>query len=116
MFLISAPAFIILPFKLRPLAHLSSKTRRAFAPNSFGAVALSFKKTKLILATAYLAEKLSKSLVVIRRTFFTLFPFNQLLSNGAGTEEVLSPRRRKNKTKIYQMLHKNLVRSKLKIN
>jgi len=114
VFLISAPAFIILPFKLRPLAHLSSKTRRAFAPNSFGAVALSFKKTKLILATAYLAEKAFKKWVVIRIVSLTLFPFNQILSDGGGGRGKFF-RLNGEKTKKFRMLQLEKLRTKLKI-
>jgi len=57
VFLSFCPRLFIFTLLQRPTAHLSSKTRRAFAPNSIGAVALAFKKTKLFLATAYLAEK-----------------------------------------------------------
>jgi len=55
-------------------------------------VALAFKKTKLILATAYLAEKAFKSWVVIRIFFLTLFPFYQILSHGAGAERKMATR------------------------
>jgi len=45
------------------------------------------KKTKLFLATAYLAEKAFKKLSNNSNSFLTLFPFYQILSLGAGTEE-----------------------------
>ncbi len=85
------------------MAHLSSQARRAFALISIGAVALAFKKTKNILATAYLAEKAFKKLGNNSVSFLTLFPFYQILSDGGGDRGKsfrLDGERTKNKMKI----------------
>ena len=102
------------PFLFYPCTVSSGSPLRALASSSVGAVALAFKKTKPILATAYLAEKAFKKLGVNQLVFPDAFSFlSKIIPWGEGRGNSFASAAKEQHKTESEILRLKEVRSKL---